>query len=290
MCKEFTTQRFLGIWRYFFGPNETIRTRLRAFFQDMLPLWIVCLYNIHGPTTVSMVQLVACMKINDEYRLQSATSVRCYDSQDFFIWFGVGIVGLVIWSIGIPMFAMYSLYLRREVMYDKKVREQFAFLYNGYTPKRWYWEGVILVRKVLVLLVGALSFEGVEEIQISFNLILAIGFLYLQFNTMPFDKRSWNVLNKMELRSLAAWCLSSLLLQIVIVFNVNIVLNTVIGTLILLNNVEFNVRFLACLFTEVCKAIRNDPMLVAMPVVGPLFRPFVNYANRLHAREPRVLF
>ena len=58
------------------------------------------------------------------------------------------------WGLGIPFFGLSILIKFRARLDTKYVRERFGFLYRGYKAKFFYWEIVIIYRKVLVIFIA----------------------------------------------------------------------------------------------------------------------------------------
>lgn len=52
------------------------------------------------------------------------------------------------------MFALIVLMIYRAKLDTKKIREQYGFLYKGYKVKYFYWEVVIMYRKILIICIA----------------------------------------------------------------------------------------------------------------------------------------
>lgn len=60
---------------------------------------------------------------------------------------------MVTWGFGIPLFA-YILMNREEKRLDKlEVRQRLGFLFRGYELRFFYWEIVIMLRKIALILI-----------------------------------------------------------------------------------------------------------------------------------------
>jgi hypothetical protein len=58
--------------------------------------------------------------------------------------------------MGIPIFAFILITRERNNLKDIQVREKFGFLYRGYRLKYYYWEIIIMFRKISLLIVSVL--------------------------------------------------------------------------------------------------------------------------------------
>ena len=66
------------------------------------------------------------------------------------------------WGFGIPLFAFFLLNKEKSRLHRLEVKEKFGFLYNGYKRVFFYWEIVIMYRKItMVLIAGLISSYGV---------------------------------------------------------------------------------------------------------------------------------
>lgn len=63
-------------------------------------------------------------------------------------------LGLLLWSIGTPLLSFYLLYRKRKDLYTKVLKKKFGFLYNGYSPRAYYWETSVTLRKLLIAFVS----------------------------------------------------------------------------------------------------------------------------------------
>jgi len=67
----------------------------------------------------------------------------------------VALPALIVWGIGLPAVAILILMRQynRDNLNSVTTKSIFGFLYNGYRYPKYYWEIVILYRKVLLVFV-----------------------------------------------------------------------------------------------------------------------------------------
>ena len=63
---------------------------------------------------------------------------------------------LLIWGLGIPATVLTMMSKSSDRMGTYEVRQRFGFLYNGYKRHNYYWEIVIMYRKILCIIVAVL--------------------------------------------------------------------------------------------------------------------------------------
>ena len=137
----------------------------------------------------------------------------CYRGMHLAYVIGMAIPSFLLYAIGIPWTALFILYrmhkknklfASREESYSANV---YKFLYGGYDVKAYYWETVIMLRKVflnVVLVVMAPSPPLAQALT-----VLLVLFVFLLFH-MKVEPYSNVLLNRIEL--------SSLLLSITMLF------------------------------------------------------------------------
>ena len=89
--------------------------------------------------------------------------------------------------------------------------QTFSFFFKGYKPDYYYWESVVLMRKLIFCCVFTLNFKMNQEIQ----LITILMFLLSSLRNQPFSVRH---ANKLEIYSLIC-CLVSLFAYVILKSN-----------------------------------------------------------------------
>lgn len=113
------------------------------------------------------------------------SQVRCY-SPDHMFWLLVLCVPMVVFYVlGIPLVSAWLLYRHRDQLQTPDVKRRYYFLYTGYERLRWYWEYVIVVRKVA--LVGiSVFFQYSARLQAFSALMLLVFCLAAHIHGQPF--------------------------------------------------------------------------------------------------------
>jgi len=78
-------------------------------------------------------------------------ALPCWDSKHLKYVFAVGIPAMVIWVFGVPLLCLAILFKHRRQQDEVLVKMRYGFLINGYKRKTYYWEFVILFRKIAVI-------------------------------------------------------------------------------------------------------------------------------------------
>lgn len=67
----------------------------------------------------------------------------------------VGVFNLGFYAFGVPLLVLYMLFKRRHRLQDVDMLAKFGFLTMGYEPQYWFYEIVVMARKISVLAVVA---------------------------------------------------------------------------------------------------------------------------------------
>ena len=128
----------------------------------------------------------------------------------------IALPAMIVYGFGIPFLALvllirnrkyivpprlYNLLSKKDKVYEKRTNQKYGFLYLGYKSGTFYWEIVIIYRKVFVVMI-AVFFETVsEEVQALLILLLLCVSLGLQFRFTPYLTRTLNYMETLSLCS-----------------------------------------------------------------------------------------
>lgn len=158
------------------------------------------LFMAHWGIAVRLFQALKCeaIDLSGLTYLSADISLRCFDSEHYVYLFAFVIPGLLLWVLGVPVFALFRLHQYRCRLEDVDMMARFSFLYKGYRLKYYYWEGVVIARKLAVVIVTIL-FDFSPHLQSLLILLIFMLAAFLQVNHQPFKG---NELNAFELYSL----------------------------------------------------------------------------------------
>ena len=66
----------------------------------------------------------------------------------------VAIPSIFLWGLGIPFFALIIMIRVKDKLDLLKIREQYGFLFRGYKNKFFFWEVVIMYRKIIIIFIA----------------------------------------------------------------------------------------------------------------------------------------
>lgn len=198
--ERYEEDRAFMIFRYIPIPGDSHWRRFTKFLEDMIPIYVTVLFFLYTATTRHMLSLLDCTRIDfgtphgSKYYLRAAMSVECKldPSSQYFKFFTLGIVGMVIWSFGIPFGAFAVLYANRKNLNSRETRLKFGFLHNGFVKRFWFWETVVFARKLCVLVISSIFLSSTSDANGSRlwpASVTAVVFNIYHLRSQPFDKR-----------------------------------------------------------------------------------------------------
>ena len=110
-----------------------------------------------------------------------------------------GIPALLLWVLGIPLATWLLLYESQDQLYTKTIKSKYGFLFNGYQPSSYYWESVIMYRKVAMIFVSVFLQALGTRIQAFSVFLLIIFFVVLTAKKRPYLTRQLNELEQISL-------------------------------------------------------------------------------------------
>ncbi|KAF8817714.1 kringle domain-containing protein, partial [Cardiosporidium cionae] len=175
MLNEYSNERAFLIFRYLPLPNDTLWIRFLKLLEDMIPLYVTILFFYHSSTTRHMLTLLNCQTIDlgltntPIKRLNLALNINCLiTSNTYYLkFFILGLVGFIIWGIGIPLTAFIVLFRNRHKLNEEDMRLKYGFLHNGYQSYAWFWESIVFTRKLAILILSGVSVLRINNQSIS---------------------------------------------------------------------------------------------------------------------------
>lgn len=72
----------------------------------------------------------------------------CWEGSHLYWALGGGLPGLLFWVVGIPLVVWHSMHSYSSQLHHREVREKYGFLYKGFKPGSYFWECILMFKKV----------------------------------------------------------------------------------------------------------------------------------------------
>ena len=168
--------------------------------REMYATTIVLYFLIYPNIAIAMFRNFACQTIDKiGVYLTDNTAIECWGSEHLKYSLIVAIPGILLWAIGLPSIMLAILTKRRRVLHRDIYRVIFGFMYNGYKLSRYYWEFVLIYRKIFIIAILVFMSESSSQLQALTVIIVLFFSLYLQYSQKPYNH---STLNHMETNAL----------------------------------------------------------------------------------------
>eukprot|EP00359_Climacostomum_virens_P007602 CAMPEP_0204901898 /NCGR_PEP_ID=MMETSP1397-20131031/3348_1 /ASSEMBLY_ACC=CAM_ASM_000891 /TAXON_ID=49980 /ORGANISM="Climacostomum Climacostomum virens, Strain Stock W-24" /LENGTH=1637 /DNA_ID=CAMNT_0052070321 /DNA_START=1200 /DNA_END=6113 /DNA_ORIENTATION=- len=158
----------------------------------------VLIFLIHPFLTKQMFSIFACEKVESDSWISSDFSIMCWDYEHYFYVLAFAMPSLIIWVCFLPIFCVFFLFKKRMKLEDASSKYILGFLYHGYRPEVFYWEFVVLYRKIGIIVV-AVFMNTYETNQAVTAVILLFFFYVLQIRVKPYSNAKLNTTEELSI-------------------------------------------------------------------------------------------
>ena len=223
--------------------------------RKMVASAVIILFILHPSLTRSMFSLFACMDLGDsQLWLINDLSIVCWSRSHLQQILMVVLPSMAVYIFGLPLLSLLYLLRKRVKLESMDLKLMLCFLYKGYRRPHFYWEFVILYRKVLMI--AAFVFLASVSITVQSLTVLAILLLslFLQILINPFYERS---LNRLEIKSILVSAITIYSGLYYSTGQLGFSVNILLFVIIVLANAYFLMSWLRLIFPVLLRSIRE---------------------------------
>ena len=115
---------------------------------------IILLFLIHPTIVQVMFDAFDCQDVDGTDRVLNDLEVVCWQGGHILWGYLCAIPSIIAWGLGIPAFAFLVLRANKASLHKLETRQKFGFLFNGYKLDFFYWEIVIMYRKIAIIFIS----------------------------------------------------------------------------------------------------------------------------------------
>lgn len=183
----------------------SIYTKSAYYIKGPMVSALTILLFLAHPNVVSLLMdAFDCIEINEnEYWVKNYMDIECWGKEHYNFTVFIVLPGLIIWGFMMPIFSLYFLSRNRKELFNLDIKVKYGFMYSGYGLKTYYWEFVIMFRKVILIMIFTFFSRFRTIIQGLLSLVVLVLLFYFQTYFRPFinDK-----LNRLEEQSILSSC------------------------------------------------------------------------------------
>ena len=167
-----------------------------SYFKREFPLSFILIYFFFYPTIVKRTFEIYDCEYYDKlgYFISTNYSVKCWTSKYKFQTLNYSIPSIIIWAFGVPGIILIFMIKSRKKLQKTDFKLIFSPLFNGYRSNIFYWEFIVIYRKLI--LISILLFIKSNALQIkglTLTIILGLS-IYLQYIFKPYNSKEFNSL------------------------------------------------------------------------------------------------
>ncbi|CEM18782.1 unnamed protein product [Vitrella brassicaformis CCMP3155] len=293
--------------------------RWRQWLDNRGGMMVVILTFLHPTVTKNMLALLRCRPypyVDDVIPVASGQSVGLLPTDPMddmrprmdldsrvicrsaehapFLW--TAVAGLLLWTLAPVVCGVAFLWRHRDGLQDHHTRRRVGFLYAGYRRNFYYWDAILAMRRVLVLLIAQQATAQPRQQLLSWNVVASVC-LALQLIVWPFDRGNMDILNRSELRGLLVWLMSLFVMQFVVMLPEGTSLVLTIGLVLVV--VVANLAHYVTLGAQICRygllqigyrytAFTDRRKAIARLMSGCVTDPLVSWLIRREEDRRRV--
>jgi hypothetical protein len=174
---------------------------------------VIIVFNMIPGIVKSCLNFMNCRNLNTEsdpvtFYIENY-DMQCWVNPHRQLVFYLIIPSLLTWMIIAPLWLFIKLYRNKTKINQTQLLQRYSFIYNGYKGENYYWEFIILIRKVIGI--SIIVFFGIKSptLQILFTLFLNSLYLYVHMLYMPYVERKLNVVESFGILTSILLCISS---------------------------------------------------------------------------------
>ena len=179
------------------------KIKIRLLCVNIVTMTVVAVFFSYMKVSTELVAIfMPSDLIDNKYYLRSDLDVPAYTSEHYATMVFSGIT-LLLFTVGAPAFALIALihYYRTSWLDQPEVFTMFGFLYAGYKEQYFWWESMVLLRKVASTVV-ALSPIGIELQALCATMLLVV-LTIIQLLVCPFKNTWHNMLDCVSMGTIA---------------------------------------------------------------------------------------
>jgi hypothetical protein len=164
----FIISLFWGILGYF-------RKDVQSMTRFIMSITILIFMTLPAVTTITFA-IYNCVDVFEDGKTYLAldVSLECWNGSHNFYARNFGIPIIIIWIVGLPLFALYIMCRQRKQLAEESNVARYGFLYTGLNHSAFYWEILLHFRKVVMICINVFltTFKPLYRALIGFMLMI----------------------------------------------------------------------------------------------------------------------
>jgi len=143
--------------------------------------------------------------IGGQYFLKIDLEEKCYEGRHLDMMLTLGVGQLILFVAGLPLVVLCFLYRNRASLHKHATQARYGLFYGSYKTSRFFWETIITLRKVTVVILSVFGPELGPEKQAIVAILLLMVCIVVEIYGEPYDLETDRhyILGRLEFASLS---------------------------------------------------------------------------------------
>ena len=129
-------------------------------------------------------------------------AIHCNWSDHYSRAFVPTMIASLLWGLAVPLYIFVNIYKTRTNLYRDEVKIKYGFMFYGYVHSKYYWEFVILAKKLFIITLTVVTQSSVNDyLQSTLVITFLVVFFIFQMRCNPYITKE---LNDLEVYALIA--------------------------------------------------------------------------------------
>jgi len=236
------------VWKLKKNPYDS-RTEAITY---LVVVNLVLFFQMFPRIIIESLSVLNCTQVGNDFFLIADLSIQCY-TDNFNSIATLATIVIIVYGIFIPVGVVFFIYRYRLTQDSALTMKRFGFFYNKYEDKYFYWELVVLLAKVFVVIV--LVYASYSQL-VKITVIAFIFFtaMVLEMKISPYKEYKHNICVQLTLLAVFFSALCGIYFLFHSLSNFSDALDTTAIDVII---VIVNSGVLAVIFLLFCFAVRN---------------------------------
>ncbi|KAM9960016.1 hypothetical protein ACTFIW_007249 [Dictyostelium discoideum] len=183
--------------------KDIIETSDKEFRNRQFSAFVKVCMNSYGPFATEVLLILFCNQVGSYYLLNANPEVQC--SGDQFYKAKTVTCALIVTLAIFPIIIFVLLYRHRDRLNDKDIERKLGVFYLKYTPKLYFWDVTLLLKRLSIVAISLLPFDSKFR---SISLVtLGLLYLFIHLKFQPFRSDQDNNLETVSLVLLFISCI-----------------------------------------------------------------------------------
>ncbi len=199
-------------------------------------------YILHPFVTRQVFSMLDCQQYGDQSYLTVDLSISCTD--ETYLLYRKIAYAMLLYCVGLPLLGIFLVFRNRKNFSDPEVIVRYRFLFQGYKRKWFFWEGLIILRKIAFIAVAVSGNSAPAQINIGLWILLFSSFFHLI--AKPFTETA-RLAQRMEFFALVCLIVTLLAGQGILVSSTSAQMQMFWSVLMLMSNGVLTLAFVVLL-------------------------------------------